>query len=146
MNRKNIAVSYRQDSDSKKMLGHGMQLNRARKRIAIVCMLALLTSFSFGEPIQAAQNVSSGISQPPVSAGFALANDLTWANPTPIAAATAALVTITLITHSLLTSGKQGWGWATLCVLAGTLMIIVRLAVSLFREISSANSIADWDE
>ena len=59
----------------------------------------------------------------------------------------AAIVLIASLTigYSVLTKGKQGWGWITLSVFAGILAIAIRIGGSLFQEMSVANEISDWD-
>jgi hypothetical protein len=57
----------------------------------------------------------------------------------------ASLITFTLVSYSLLSAGKRGWGRATLCIAGGILMIFVKLATSLFKQVSSDNGIQDRD-
>lgn len=131
------------------MIRNGLQFVRIKKSVAIVCLIGCIISFGFGESIQAAQmdSAASAISlASPMTIGAMPKANLSWANPAPVVATAATLITITLLAHNLLTSGKQGWGWATLAVFVGVFLLAVRVAVSVFREVSSANSIADWDE
>ena len=119
--------------------------------IAIVCALAIWFSSNVGDSLQAApsnhwisvptivSDTASGVS---TTVGVA---DSLLVTSSGIAILTSSLIALTLIGYSLLTTGKRGWGWATLCLAGGALMIFVRLATALFQEVSSDNGIQDWD-
>jgi hypothetical protein len=51
-----------------------------------------------------------------------------------------------VIGYSLITTGKRGWGWFSLCVVAATLAFFFRIAISMFVEMSVATGPNDWDE
>ena len=108
-------------------------------------------SFHVGGSLQAAQNdqwnsaapavleTVSGVTQ---SVG---GNDSFLATSSGIAIIAVSLIGFTLLSYSLITAGKRGWGWLVLCFAGGVILIFARLGVSLFNEISSPNSVQDWD-
>ena len=61
-----------------------------------------------------------------------------------IAAAVLLPATI-LLTYSLVTRGKTGTGWKAICITSVVATFLARVALSIFYEITSENSIQDWD-
>jgi len=61
-----------------------------------------------------------------------------------IAAAVLLPATI-LLTYSLVLHGKTGTGWKTICSTSVVATFLARVALSIFYEITSENSIQDWD-
>ena len=122
---------------------------RARKLVALACTIAVWFSFNVCDSLQASQSdfaisaapATSQISSvvPPQSADSLLATS------SGVAVVAITIITIVMLAYSVLSSGKQGWGWVTLCIVASIIMVLARLGIALFREISSANSIQDWD-
>jgi hypothetical protein len=55
------------------------------------------------------------------------------------------MVAVGTMGYSLASAGKRGWGWVAVCLVGSLLALIVKLAVSMFQEISTENSVADWD-
>lgn len=132
-----------------------------KKLVALLCVTCLGLSLGVTQNVKAAQvltssNVASAkANTTAVSADIAAAefgSGLSLTQPAAIFG-TQTLMTVGLITATLLvgynvfTSGKQGWGWFTLVVLAGVIVAISRLGVSVFREIAAAStdSVTDWD-
>lgn len=50
-----------------------------------------------------------------------------------------------LIVHDLIKAGTKGFGWAVLILLFGVVLFMLRVAVSVFREIAGGASSSDWD-
>jgi len=50
-----------------------------------------------------------------------------------------------LLIYSLVTRGKIGTGWKAVCLATVVATFMARIALSLFYEITSENSIQDWD-
>jgi hypothetical protein len=123
--------------------------SQRRRLTAMVCTLAVWFSFSVGQSVQAAQSDHWNSATPVVSeSGVPQAVGVTeslLATSSGLAIIAASLITFTLISYSLLSAGKRGWGWATLCIAGGILMIFVKLATALFQEVSSDDGIQDWD-
>lgn len=123
---------------------------RAQKLIALLCIVAVWFSFNIGSSILAAQDSPYHV----VSDSAATVSSLPYhsavakpflASGTGLATVAASIVGIVLMAYNLLTFGKNGWGWTTVCMVGAVFLIFARLGVSLFREVSSANSIQDWD-
>ena len=55
------------------------------------------------------------------------------------------LPAIILLTYSLVMRGKTGTGWKTICITSVVATFLARVALSIFYEITSENSIQDWD-
>ena len=56
------------------------------------------------------------------------------------------LIAAGLIGYSLITSGKRGWGWISICIVTATLAFLLRIGISMFVEMSVATGPNDWDE
>lgn len=64
-----------------------------------------------------------------------------------LAALVGGLVGISAMSFSLITQGKQGWGWFAICVLGAILLLTIKAGTSLFLEVSSSvEGPSDWDE
>lgn len=50
-----------------------------------------------------------------------------------------------LLIYSLMTRGKIGTGWKAICLASAIAAFMARIAISIFCEITSENSIQDWD-
>ncbi|MEM9943091.1 MAG: hypothetical protein AAF939_16120 [Planctomycetota bacterium] len=57
-----------------------------------------------------------------------------------------AIAVVVWLTQNIISTGKKGLGWWSLVMLAAFAWFIARAAGSVFTEISSSNSIQDWDE
>ena len=58
---------------------------------------------------------------------------------------TALLPATILLIYSLMTRGKIGTGWKAICLASVVATFMARIAISIFCEITSENSIQDWD-
>ncbi len=123
---------------------------RLNKLVAVVCFFAAWVCFNVDQLTNAAQSNPVFTAAPAVSGPVGAPQSTVVANSmistsSAIAMAAAPLIVFTLISYSLLSSGKRGWGWTTLTLAAGVILMFARLGISLFNEISSPNSIQDWD-
>ena len=60
--------------------------------------------------------------------------------------ATAVLLPPTiLLTYSLMTRGKFGAGWKTVCLSAAVATFVAQIAILIFCEITKENGVQDWD-
>lgn len=50
-----------------------------------------------------------------------------------------------LLINNLLKTGKEGFGWAAILMFVGLLAFMLRVAVSVFREMAASASGSDWD-
>ncbi len=121
-----------------------------RQFVAIFVAITVWFSFNLGASLQAAQNDSIGATANPAlssaeSASSAPLSETLMSHTPEIAIAAVSLISISLLGYNLVSSGKGGWGWMTLCIVATILAMFGKMIVSLFQEISAANSIADWD-
>lgn len=122
-----------------------------RRLTAMVCTIAVWFSFIIGSTVQAAQNEMAFSAAPTLSETASgvqqysgIADSLLGTNSGITIIATT-LFTVAIISYSLFTSGKRGWGWSMICVSAGIILIFARFGISLFNEIASPNSVQDWD-
>ena len=124
--------------------------------VGVACAFVLTPSLALGNPqndvaidpsgvIQSGEEAVANTSQQAAEAGWAVAGfDLSLTN---VLGALLLTALISLLGYNLLTSRKQGWGWATLVVFAGILAFFLRVGISMFREIASAaHGSSDWDE
>ncbi|MFK7766775.1 MAG: hypothetical protein AB8B55_06100 [Mariniblastus sp.] len=125
-----------------------------KRSIAVVCALAVWFSMGVGSNVKAAQAMpdASAVTAP-VGAVDAEVGAAQVQQPVNFVFETPTLITVALITatfligYNVFTSGKHGWGWLTICIIAGMVAVFLRLGVSMFREIASASvgSVNDWD-
>lgn len=54
------------------------------------------------------------------------------------------LAGLVLLIYNLIKTGKNGFGWATILFLVGVLAFMLRVAISVFREMAAGSS-SDWD-
>ena len=126
-----------------------------QKLVALICSVGVWFSFNLGQSLEAAQrDLSIGAVQAgpeAVTGPFLEAANAEIAGPllatgSELALAVLAITAVALGGYNLLSHGKQGWGWAILCIFASVVAFIGKLGIAMFCEVSSKNEIADWDE
>ena len=123
-----------------------------RQVVATLVAITVWFSFNMGGSLQAAQNDLSvgAATEPAMSSTTPSVNTTSFAetlmsNTPEIAIAAVSIISIALLGYNLVASGKRGWGWMTLCIIAAIGAMFGKMIVAMFQEVSAANSIADWD-
>jgi hypothetical protein len=88
--------------------------------------------WSAGQPL-AAENQEDGWFQMPETTGVDFAKLVFF-------------MAVFLTANSLLTSGKRGWGWILVGIIAGAVTIVAKGFLSMFVEVTSEYCPPDWDE
>lgn len=76
----------------------------------------------------------------------AIYNLSNWShNLLPVLIGVVLMIGLGLLLHNLFATGKKGWGWVTLMMLLGIMAFMLKVAISIFREMAGGASGSDWD-